>query len=117
MGMDEMEIASLAPRERPRHTCSMIFSRDTDLEADRIMVELLRQATIGRKWMMVDEQCDLVRSLARSGLRTRYPEADSSELDDRLCLLVLGPDLGPRVLAARRARDSRAGETPSRGSY
>ena len=54
---------ALAPCERPRHTCSMIFSRDTSLEAD------------------------------------------------------LGPDLGPKVLAARRARGSRAGETIYRDSH
>ena len=53
----------------------MIFSRDTNLEADRIMVELLRQATIGRKWIMLNEQCDLVRSLARSGLRVARDSA------------------------------------------
>ena len=31
----------------------MIFSRDTSLEADRVMVELLRRTTIGRKWIMM----------------------------------------------------------------
>ncbi len=80
------------------------------------MVELLRRAPIGRKWLMVDEQCDLVRSLARSGLRTRHPEANSDEIDARLYELILGPDLGPQVLAARRARDSRSGEPLGHGS-
>jgi hypothetical protein len=95
----------------------VIFSRDTSLEADRIMVELLRRASIGRKWIMVDEQCDLVRSLARSGLGARYPEADSNEIDARLCELILGPEVGPQVLAARQARDSRAGATLGRKSH
>jgi hypothetical protein len=95
----------------------VIFSRDTSLEADRVLVELLRRATIGRKWIMVDQQCELVRSLARSGLRTRYPEADAAEIEARFCDLILGPDLGPRVLAAKRARESRGGEGLGRGSH
>ena len=95
----------------------MIFSRDTSLEADRVMVELLRRTTIGRKWIMVDQQCDLARSLARSGLRMRHPEADPAEIEARLYELILGPELGPRVLAARQARDSRGGETLGRGSH
>ena len=95
----------------------MIFSRDTSLEADRVMVELLRRATIGRKWIMLDQQCDLVRSLARSGLRMRYPEADTAEIEARLYDLILGPEVGPRVLAAKRARESRGGERLGRGSH
>ncbi len=94
----------------------MIFSRDTSLEADRVMVELLRRTTIGRKWIMVDEQWELVRALARSGLQARYPEADSNEIDARLCEVMLGPKLGPKVLAARQARDSRSGTAHDRDS-
>jgi hypothetical protein len=95
----------------------MIFSRDTSLEADRIMVELLRRASIGQKWTMLDQQCDLARSLARSGLEMRYPDADPAEIEARLYDLVLGPELGSRVLAARRERESRGGEQPGPGSH
>ena len=95
----------------------MIFSRDTSLEADRVMVELLRQASIGRKWAMLDQQCELVRSIARSGLRMRYPDAQPDEIEAQLYDLVLGPELGPRVLAARRERESRGGEALGPGSY
>jgi hypothetical protein len=95
----------------------MIFSRDTSLEADRIMVELLRRATIGRKWAMLDQQCELVRSLARSGLKTRYPDAGPAEIEARLYDLVLGPELGPRVLAARREQEFRGGEPLGPGSH
>src|SRR5438876_5174022 len=95
----------------------MIFSRDTSLEADRVMVDLLRRATIGRKWIMLDQQCELARSLARSGLRVRYPEADTAEIEARLCDLILGPELGPRVLAAKGARESRGRERLGRGAH
>ena len=81
------------------------------------MVELLRRATIGRKWIMVDEQCHLVRSLARSGLVALHPDANSSEIDARLYDLILGPELGPKVLAARLARDARVGATLGRDSH
>ena len=87
----------------------MIFSRDTSLEADRVMVELLRQASIGRKWTMLDQQCALVRTIARSGLKMRHPGAEPAELEARLCDLILGPELGPRVLAARRERERHGG--------
>jgi hypothetical protein len=95
----------------------MIFSRDTSLEADRVMVELLRRASIGRKWTMLDQQFDLVRSLARSSIKMRYPDADPAEVEARLYDLVLGPELGPRVLAARRERESRGGEPLGPGSH
>lgn len=95
----------------------MIFSRDTSLEADRVMVELLRQASIGRKWAMLDQQCELVRSLARSGLKMRYPDAEPAEIEARLYDLVLGPELGPRVLAAKRERESGGGEQFGPGSH
>ena len=95
----------------------MIFSRDTSLEADRVMVELLRQASIGRKWAMLDQQCELVRSIARSGLKMRYPDAEPAEIEARFCDLVLGPELGPRVLAVRRERECRGGEQLGPGSH
>jgi hypothetical protein len=95
----------------------MIFSRDTSLEADRVMVELLRRASIGRKWTLLDQQCVLVRSLARSGLEARYPEADQAEIEARLYDLVLGPELGPRVLAARHAQASRDSEQLGPGPH
>ena len=95
----------------------MIFSRDTSLEADRVMVDLMRKASIGRKWAMVDQQCELVRSLARSGLKLRYPDAEPAEIEARLYDLVLGPEFGPRVLAARRERESRGGEHLGPGSH
>ena len=113
----------MVTQSRLHHTISrdtltpMLFSRDTSLEADRVMVELLRRATFGRKWIMLDQQCDLARSLARSGLRMRYPEADAAEFEARLYDLILGPELGPRVLAAKRARESRGGERLGRDSH
>ena len=95
----------------------MIFSRDTSLEADRVMVALLRQASIGRKWAMLDQQCEFVRSIARSGLRMRYPDAEPADIEARLYDLILGPELGPRVLAAKRERESRGGERLGRDSH
>ena len=81
-----------------------MFSRDTSPDAARVLVELLRKTTPGRKLTMVDEQFAFGRMLVLSGLRWRHPDASDEEIEAHYCRLTLGPELGERVLAARRRR-------------
>ena len=70
---------------------------DTRPEAERVQVELLRQAPAWRKLQMVDQLNQAARMLALSGLRQRYPHAAPAELRRRLADLVLGAELAARV--------------------
>ncbi len=66
---------------------------DTQPEAERVQIELLRQAPAWRKLDMVGQLNQTLRTLALSGLRQRYPGATPRELRRRLADLLLGPAL------------------------
>ncbi|MBC7250792.1 MAG: hypothetical protein H5T62_10965 [Anaerolineae bacterium] len=70
---------------------------DTRPEAERVQIELLRQAPPWRKLHLVGQMNQTVRTLALSGLRQRYPQATPEELRRRLADLVLGPALAAQV--------------------
>ena len=70
---------------------------DTRPEAERVQIELLRQAPAWRKLEMVGQLNQTVRTLALSGLRQRHPEATPQELRRRLADLTLGPALAAQV--------------------
>jgi hypothetical protein len=74
---------------------------DTQRQAGRVQIELLRQAPPWRKLDMVGQLNQTVRPLALSGLCQRYPQAIPQELRRRLADLLLGPSLAydPRVSA------------------
>ena len=75
---------------------SILFP-DTRPEAERVQIELLRQAPPWRKLHMVGQMNQTVRTLALSGLRQRHPQATLEELRRRLADLLLGPELAARV--------------------
>jgi hypothetical protein len=67
--------------------------RDTDPEAHRIHIELMRRAAGWRKLQLADQLHQSLRMLAIGGLRSRYPEAPPEELQRRLADLLLGASL------------------------
>jgi hypothetical protein len=73
---------------------------DTQPEAERIQIELLRRAPPWRKLEMVGQMNQTVRTLALSGLRHRHPHATPERLRRRLADLLLGPALAARVYGA-----------------
>jgi hypothetical protein len=60
-------------------------------------MRLMRDAPAWRKLELVAEMNAAVRLLALSGLRQRYPQAISEELDRRLADILLGPELAARA--------------------
>jgi hypothetical protein len=70
---------------------------DTRLEAEQVLLELLRQAPAWRKLELVAEMNETVRALVMSGLRERYPHASPEELRRRLADALLGPELAARA--------------------
>jgi hypothetical protein len=90
----------------------MLFSRDTSPEAARVLIEQLRRLTPARRLAMVAGLNAAVRMLAMAGLRRRFSEASSEELEDHYSRLVLDPALAEKVIAARRARRNVTAPTP-----
>jgi hypothetical protein len=77
-----------------------LFS-DTAPEAERILIELLRQAPVARKLEMLGQMNAAVRQLALQGLRARHPGATEAQLRRYLADLLLGPELAARVYGPR----------------
>lgn len=70
---------------------------DTTPAAEAKLIELLRQKSSVEKFRMVNQLNSKVRTMAMSGLRDRYPDADQSELQRRLADILLGAELAERV--------------------
>ena len=70
---------------------------DTRPDAERVQIELMRQAPSWRKLELLGQLNQTVRLLAVSGLRQRYPDATDRELRRRLADLLLGTEMAARV--------------------
>ncbi len=68
-------------------------SRDTSPEAERVLIELLRQAPPWKKFAMIDDTTRAVRELVLIGLKKRHPEDSPHELRRRLAGILLGEEL------------------------
>lgn len=70
---------------------------DTNLEIAELQRNLFRQVGSARKLAMLSEMNKTVKTLALSGLRTRYPDDSPAMLRRRLADLILGPELAAQV--------------------
>jgi len=70
---------------------------DTSPAAERLQIELMRQAPSWRKAYLVGQMTEAVRVLALSGLRQRNPNATPDQLRRMLADLWLGTELAARV--------------------
>ena len=68
-------------------------SPDTSPEAERVLIELLRQAPAWRKLRMVEDTNRSVKDLLLAGLQQRFPTDPPTRLRRRLADLWLGPEL------------------------
>ena len=68
-------------------------SPDTSPEAERVLLELLRQVPLWRKLSMVEDTNCSVKELLMTGLRDRFPQDPPAVLRRRLADLWLGPEL------------------------
>lgn len=75
---------------------NQVFS-DTSPETERVLFALLREMPAWRKLELVAQLNQIVRELALSGLRERYPQADEAEIWRRLADLVLGAELAEKA--------------------
>lgn len=70
---------------------------DTSPAAERLQIELMRQAPSWRKVYLVGQMTESVRLLALTGLRQRHPQATPDQLRRMLADLWLGSELATRV--------------------
>jgi hypothetical protein len=70
---------------------------DTTPEAERVLLDLMRQASPWRKLALVGQTNAAMRLLVEQGLRQRHPEADEAEIRRRLAGSLLGETLATRV--------------------
>jgi hypothetical protein len=73
------------------------LSRDTDPEAHRVHIELMRRAEGWRKLQLADQLYQSLRMLALAGLRDRHPNATPEEIRRRLADVLLGRELAREV--------------------
>jgi hypothetical protein len=80
-------------------------SPDTSPEAERVLIELLRQAPAWCKLRMVEDTNHCVRDLLLAGLRERFPQDPPRVLLRRLADLWLGPQLAAAAYGPPPAPD------------
>ena len=81
---------------------------DTQPEAERVLIDLLRQAPASRKLEMLGQMNAAARQLALQGLRARHPGATEAQLRRYLADLLLGPELAARAYGPRPSEASHA---------
>jgi len=80
------------------------LSSDTNSKAERIQLDLMRNAPAWRKIQMVAQLNETVRTLAMSGLSQRHPQATPAELRRLLADLVLGEMLAAQVYGPNQGK-------------
>ena len=74
-----------------------VLSSDTHPKMEALQIQLWRQASPTCKMHMLAQLNASARTLALTGLRSRYPRATEAELRRRLADLLLGEDLAGKV--------------------
>ena len=72
-------------------------SRDTSLEAERILIEAYRRMTPGEKAQRITAITQVCTQLAIAGIRARHPDADEEEIRLRLAALRFDRETMVRV--------------------
>ena len=70
---------------------------DTTPEVDAMLFKMWRETPAWRKLALMESLNRSARQLALTGLRQRFPQASSTELRQRLAMLLLGKELATQV--------------------
>lgn len=77
---------------------------DTDADAERVQLDLLRAATPARRAALAISLTATTIGLSRRALERQSPEASAEDIDLRFVELFYGPELAAELLAWRRER-------------
>ena len=78
-------------------------SPDTSPEAERVLIELLRQTPAWRRMQLADRMSTTARQLCLAGIRTRHRNASPAEVRRRFADIHLGAELAAKVYGAAPA--------------
>lgn len=73
------------------------LSPDTHPKVEALQIRLIRDMPAWKKLAIVDGLNESVKTLARSGLRQRYPNAAPEQIQRLLAELMLGAELARKV--------------------
>jgi hypothetical protein len=79
---------------------------DTRLEAEAVLIRLLRETPSWRKLEMVGQMNAAVKTMMFCGLRERYPQYPPALLQRRMADLLLGSELATRVYGPLRVEEN-----------
>ena len=79
-------------------------SADTDVEAERVQLELLRKASPGERAALAMSLSATVISLARRALQSQDPGASEEEISLRFVALNYGQELAAELAACLKTR-------------
>jgi hypothetical protein len=74
---------------------------DTEPQAEQVLINLLRRASVARKLEMLGQMNAAARQMALQGLRIRHSGATEAQLQRYLADLLLGSELAVRVYGPR----------------
>jgi hypothetical protein len=80
-------------------------SIDTHPDAERVQIELLRKASVARRFHLVRSLTKTTRQLTWRSMQEKYPSASEEEIGLHFVALVYGQELADRLrsyLANRR---------------
>ncbi len=80
-------------------------SPDTHPQAERVQIQLLREAGTPRRLALTFSLTQTVIALSREGIRKRYPELSERERQVKFVALCYGEDLARRLHADLIRRD------------
>ena len=72
-------------------------SRDTDLESERVQIELLRRATLARRSSIAFSLSETAIGLARRAIRLQSPGMSDRDVLLRFAAVHYGTDLAERI--------------------
>lgn len=75
---------------------SALFS-DTHPKVEALQIELIRQMPAWKKFAILNDLNELVKTLAITGIKQRHPDATAQELHRMLAELTLGRELAGKV--------------------
>jgi len=73
------------------------LSSDTHPKMEQMQIELIRRMPAWKKFAMVDDLNETVKTLAISGIKQRHPHASSKQIHRMLAELMLGTELARKV--------------------
>ena len=79
---------------------------DTDPKIRARQLEMLRRLTPERRLEITFDLCQMVRDLAREGVRMRYPNATEAQQKRHFADVILGPELAMKVYGPHEKEDS-----------